>query len=129
MKNHSKALGLMALLLAAALLLCACGSSSSGKYTFSQFDERTSEGSITNTYTGFDGYKTYTVNLKKDAVLKVDVTTQAGNIEVAVKNPDGAVQNIKSATAGELTVPVDKEGAWSVTFTAEKHDGSYTITW
>ncbi len=128
MNRYSKATLLMALLLAAALLLCACGSvSSSGKYSASKSNQHMEEGNISFTYANFNGNRTYSFTLKQGAVLKINVTTQGGDMSMVVSGPGIALA--EESVSGEYTVTAEKEGACSVTFNGTDHQGGYTITW
>ena len=128
MRHSEKRILLAVILLIALFMLCACGVSSSGSFTSSGLSHSMSDGRISAEYRNFNGNRTYSITLKQGDVLKISVKGESGTLGFSVSGPDGEAQK-EDAASGDYEIPVEKEGSWSVTVTAQDHQGSYLITW
>lgn len=123
-----------AMLLAAMLLtLSGCeGALVSSGYTMMSVSTQTGE-SFRMSYTKFDGMKQYRLRTKQDnTVVRVDVESKSGTLSMTVTsagNRDELVFSAENLESGSFTFSVPEKGSYTVTMTADEHEGSYALDW
>ena len=116
------------LALCAAMLLTGC---TSGSYT-KDYMENTADDSWTVSYGQFDGVKTITVPMdeEKETVFAVDVVTDSGALAITITGADGTqyyTGNKMPSTS--FTVQAGQNGPYTIQVEAERHSGSFAISW
>ena len=123
-----------ALLLAVTLLtLSGCeGALISSGFTMMSVSNETSE-SFSMRYMKFDGMKQYRLRTKQDdTIVRVDVESISGTLSIKVTsagNRDELVFYKENLESGSFTFTVPEKGSYTVTMTADEHEGSYALDW
>ena len=122
------------LMLAVLLLtLVGCeGALVSSGVTMMSVSNETSE-SFSMRYMKFDGMKQYRLRTKQDdTVVRVDVESISGTLSIKVTsagNRDELVFYKENLESGSFTFTVPEKGSYTVTMTADEHEGSYALDW
>lgn len=125
MKNKFTILAVLSL----ALLLIGC---TTGSYTTSWSTEINTFSGISMNYKDFNGYKQTWITVKEDEPrnVKVDVVTEEGKLNLSITDRDGkSFYQGNDIPTSSFTVGLDKKGEYKIKVSAEKHKGSYKITW
>lgn len=123
-----------ALLLAVMLLtLGGCeGALVSSGFTMMSVSTETGE-SFSMRYMEFDGMKQYRLRTKQDnTIVRVDVESISGTLSLKVTsagNRDELVFYKENLENGSFTFTVPEKGSYTVTMTADEHEGSYALDW
>lgn len=123
-----------ALLLAVMLLtLGGCeGALVSSGFTMMSVSTETGE-SFSMRYMEFDGMKQYRLRTKQDnTIVRVDVESISGTLSIKVTsagNRDELVFYKENLENGSFTFTVPEKGSYTVTMTADEHEGSYALDW
>lgn len=123
-----------ALLLAVTLLtLSGCeGALISSGFTMMSVSNETGE-SFSMRYMKFDGMKQYRLRTKQDdTIVRVDVESISGTLSIKVTsagNCDELVFYKENLESGSFTFTVPEKGSYTVTMTADEHEGSYALDW
>ena len=123
-----------ALLLAVMLLtLGGCeGALVSSGFTMMSVSTETGE-SFSMRYMEFDGMKQYRLRTKQDnTIVRVDVESISGTLSLKVTsagNRDELVFYKENLESGSFTFTVPEKGSYTVTMTADEHEGSYALDW
>ena len=123
-----------ALLLAVMLLtLGGCeGALVSSGFTMMSVSTETGE-SFSMRYMEFDGMKQYRLRTKQDnTIVRVDVESISGTLSITVTsagNRDELVFYKENLESGSFTFTVPEKGSYTVTMTADEHEGSYALDW
>ena len=123
-----------ALLLAVMLLtLGGCeGALVSSGFTMMSVSTETGE-SFSMRYMEFDGMKQYRLRTKQDnTIVRVDVESISGTLSIKVTsagNRDELVFYKENLESGSFTFTVPEKGSYTVTMTADEHEGSYALDW
>ena len=123
-----------ALLLAVMLLtLGGCeGALVSSGFTTMSVSTETGE-SFSMRYMEFDGMKQYRLRTKQDnTIVRVDVESISGTLSITVTsagNRDELVFYKENLESGSFTFTVPEKGRYTVTMTADEHEGSYALDW
>lgn len=122
------------LMLAVLLLtLVGCeGALVSSGFTMMSVSTETGE-SFSMRYMEFDGMKQYRLRTKQDnTVVRVDVESESGTLSMKVTaagNRDELVFQAENLESGSFTFSVPEKGSYTVTMTADEHEGSYALDW
>ena len=124
-----------ALLLLAVMLLtlggCEGALVSSG-VTMMSVSTQTGE-SFSMRYMEFDGMKQYRLRTQQDnTIVRVDVESISGTLSIGVTsagNRDELVFYKENLESGSFTFTVPEKGSYTVTMTADEHEGSYALDW
>ena len=123
-----------ALLLAVMLLtLGGCeGALVSSGFTMMSVSTETGE-SFSMRYMEFDVMKQYRLRTKQDnTIVRVDVESISGTLSLKVTsagNRDELVFYKENLESGSFTFTVPEKGSYTVTMTADEHEGSYALDW
>ncbi len=124
-----------ALLLLAVLLLTLCGCEGAlvnSGVTMMSVSTQTDE-SFRMSYMKFDGMKQYRMRTKQDnTVVRVDVESKGGTLSMRVTaagNRDELVFQADDLESSSFTFTVPEKGSYTVTMTADEHEGSYALDW
>ena len=115
------------------LTLCGCeGALVSSGYTMMSVSTQTGE-SFRMRYMEFDGMKQYRLRTKQDnTIVRVDVESISGTLSIKVTsagNRDELVFYKENLESGSFTFTVPEKGSYTVTMTADEHEGSYALDW
>ena len=84
-------------------------------------------------YMKFDGMKQYRLRTKQDdTIVRVDVESISGTLSIMVTsagNRDELVFYKENLESGSFTFTVPEKGSYTVTMTADEHEGSYALDW
>ena len=122
------------LMLAVLLLtLVGCeGALVSSGFTMMSVSTQTGE-SFSMRYMKFDGMKQYRLRTKQDnTVVRVDIESESGTLSMKVTaagNRDELVFQAENLESGSFTFSVPEKGSYTVTMTADEHEGSYALDW
>ena len=112
-------------------LICFNGCiSSSGKYLTKFCISNQNKTSFSMSYDSFDGYKVYSVKFEENSVIKIDFTTESGQLDCKIEDNAGNILYQKENTETlQDTLTIENNGKYKITLTAENHKGSFSFDW
>ncbi len=113
------------------LLVVGC---SRGSYTVVKGSEFNTPTKMSMTYYKFTGYKETNVTVKEGqpVVVTFDIVTEEGTLNAYIaKNNDKSNCSYegKDIPTSNFTVTLTEKGKYTIRLDAQKHSGSYSITW
>lgn len=84
---------------------------------------------IASKYDYLNGTEIYKFDLKEDALIRVDIKTKEGILNLQIENKDGLPEyRGNDLMNASFSVNV-KKGSYIVTIEAKKHKGGYKLDW
>lgn len=124
-----KKIPLLALLLLPLLLLAAC---TSGSYSALMAVENNTFTSMQMRYEQFNGYKAKSLKLNEGETCEVtvDIVSDEGSLGLSITDQDGvSYYEGTDLPTSNFSVSLDKAGDYTIRVDAQKHSGSYDISW
>ena len=81
---------------------------------------------ISSRYQKFNGQKTFDLKIKETQDINLNIKTKSGSIKVKIDNNDSTIFNKKYSDSSNENIKLDK-GSYTITLTANKHSGGFTI--
>lgn len=81
---------------------------------------------ISSRYKKFNGQKTFDLKIKETQDINLNIKTKSGSIKVKIDNNDSTIFNKKYSDTSNENIKLDK-GSYTITLTANKHSGGFTI--
>lgn len=116
------------ILLLTALLLTGCVS---GSYVTKRSVANQNSHSFSMRYNYFNGTKVYTINAKEENLaVKVDIQSDSGDLAITIaKDGEAPAYTGNQIPTSSFTVYLKEPGKYTVTVTAQKHCGSFSLDW
>ena len=117
------------LLLCVSMMLCGCASGSS--FTKNSIESMT-DTTWTMSYEQFDGMRTMKVPLEESAAAQftIAIETKSGALGLYITGADGTEYYKGSdLPTSEFTVMADKGGSFEIRIEADRHCGSFAVSW
>lgn len=110
------------------LLSCLFMSCSANSYVVRNCIEKKTSNSFSSQYDYFSGNRKYSMKIKEDTTVQVKFTSKSGMLKVKVYNDDSSYYEGNIDYDFDFTLNL-KQGKYTVSFSADKHHGSYFFSW
>ncbi len=124
-----KKVAFLTMLLLPLLLLAAC---TSGSYSALMAVENNTFTSMQMRYQQFNGYKAKELRLNEGETCEVtvDIVSDEGSLSLSITDQDGeSYYQGTDLPTSNFSVSLDKAGDYTIRIDAQKHSGSYDISW